>query len=221
MTYPALLFDLDGTIADTAPDLFAAMNHVLPQYDGTPIADGMTDGLIGGGARLILKRGFELNNISLADDVLDEATEKMVDYYSQHIDEHSRVYPHLYAFLEHAHAQKTPMAVVTNKRELLATKLLSRLGMDKFFDVLIGGDTLAQAKPHPLPLREACTRLGVTTDNAIMIGDSEIDATAAQNASIKCICVSFGYRSVNLDQLAATAIIDDYRELDATIRTLL
>ena len=109
------------------------------------------------------------------------------------------------------------MGVVTNKREGLAAKLLFRLNLQGYFDVLIGGDTLATRKPEPETVHSAMTKLGGTPQDTVLLGDSEADTGAARAAGVKCVCVSFGYRRVPLEELGADAIIDDYAELPKTL----
>ena len=217
----ALLFDLDGTLADTKPDLYAAMNHVLTKHGLTGVQDGEVEGsVIGGGARMILQRGLEANNIVWDDAKLDAATEEFVLWYDQNIDANTRLYPNLMPLLDAAKTANIKMAVVTNKRESLSTKLLFRLGLHGFFDVLIGGDTLPTRKPAPDTIEEALRRLNVEAEAAIMVGDSEADTGAARAAQVASICVSFGYRRVSLEQLKADAIIDDFADFAAAAKAL-
>ena len=217
---PALLFDLDGTLADTKPDLHAAMNFVLQKHGLSPVPDEAITNMIGGGARMILQRGLEANGETWDDTRLDAATEEFVLWYDQNIDGHTVIYPNLMPILDAAKAAKIPMAVVTNKRESLAAKLMFRLGLHGYFDVLIGGDTLPRRKPDPDTIDEALRQLGCAADEAIMVGDSEADSGGAQAANVACICVSFGYRRVSLDALGADAIIDDYAEFAEAAKKL-
>ncbi len=207
---PALLFDLDGTLADTKPDLHAAMNFVLEKYGYQPIAADTIHHMIGGGARIILQRGLAENNATLSESELDRATEEFIRWYDQNIDTHTRVFDDLVPLLTRARDANYKMAVVTNKRESLSSKLLFRLGLHSYFDVLIGGDTLPTRKPNPEPVEEALKRLKVPAHEAIMVGDSEADTGSARAAGVTSICVSFGYRRASLDALRADAIIDDF-----------
>lgn len=216
----ALLFDLDGTLADTLPDLHAAMNHVLQSLGHQPVPSDAVNHMIGGGARMILQRGLSENGATLDAAALDAATEQFVLWYEQNIDRHTVVFDNLLPILDAAKAAGIKMAVVTNKREGLSAKLLFRLGLHTYFDALIGGDTLPQRKPDPHTIEEALRRLNVPADQAIMVGDSEADSGAAQAAGVACICVSFGYRRVALEALGADAIIDDYADFAAAARQL-
>ena len=208
----ALLFDLDGTLADTKPDLHAAMNYILQKNGLNTVDDSAINNMIGGGARMILQRGLAENGVTWDDAKLDAATEEFVLWYDQNIDGQTKIYPNLMPILDAAKASGLKMAVVTNKRESLSAKLLFRLGLHGYFDALVGGDTLPKRKPDPDTINEALHRLGCAARDAIMVGDSEADSGGAQAAGVACICVSFGYRRVSLEALGADAIIDDYAE---------
>ena len=212
-----LLFDLDGTLADTNPDLHAAMNHILGQHGLTPLPQDRVRHLIGGGAAMILQRGFAEHGITLSKADMAAATEEFVLWYDRNIDHGTRIFDNLMPILDRARAQNIKMGVVTNKREGLAAKLLFRLNLQAYFDVLVGGDSLATRKPEPEMVLTAMTRLGGTARNTVLLGDSEADTGAARAAGVKCVCVSFGYRRIPLEELGADAIIDDYAELPDTL----
>ena len=212
-----LLFDLDGTLADTNPDLHAAMNHILGQHGLTPLPQDRVRHLIGGGAAMILQRGFAEHGITLSKADMAAATEEFVLWYDQNIDHGTRIFDNLMPILDRARARNIKMGVVTNKREGLAAKLLFRLNLQAYFDLLVGGDSLATRKPEPEMVLTAMTRLGGTAQNTVLLGDSEADTGAARAAGVKCVCVSFGYRRIPLEELGADAIIDDYAELPDTL----
>lgn len=217
---PALLFDLDGTLANTNADLHAAMNHVLVKYGYDEVPSDAVHHMIGGGARMILQRGLAENGVTFDDEKLDIATEELVLWYDQNIDTYTHVYDNLMPILDNARAANYKMAVVTNKRESLSAKLLFRLGIHGYFEALVGGDTLPKRKPDPDTIEEALKRLGEKPEDAIMVGDSEADTFGAMAANVASICVSFGYRRVSLDELKASAIIDDFSEFAAAAKRL-
>lgn len=217
----ALLFDLDGTLADTKADLYAAMNHVLRAHGLDEVAGAdVGDNMIGGGARMILERGLAANGVSWDAAQLDAGTEQFVLWYDRHIDAHTKIYPNLLPVLEAAKAAGIKMAVVTNKREGLSAKLLFRLGLHGYFDVLVGGDTLTKRKPDPDTIELALAQLNCAAEDAIMVGDSEADTGGARAANVASICVSFGYRRVSLEALGADALINDYAEFAAAAQRL-
>ncbi len=214
MTYPfALLFDLDGTLAETAPDLCAAMNYVMAENGLKQIPTEAMRDIIGGGARMILQRGLKFNNVTWEDDRLDTATEKLVTYYDAHIAEHTYLYDGVQECLMAAKAQNIGCAVVTNKRRALAIHLLAELGVAHFFDIVVGGDTMRTRKPDPEMLYEAAAKLAVPPQKCIMIGDSQADTDAAKAAGMKSVCVTFGYRRGAAKELGATQLISHYSEI--------
>ena len=170
---------------------------------------------------MILQRGFSEHGVTLSDADMAAATEEFVLWYDQNIDHGTRIFDNLMPILDRARAQNIKMGVVTNKREGLAAKLLFRLNLQGYFDVLVGGDTLATRKPEPEMVHTAMTRLGGTPHNTVLLGDSEADTGAARAAGVKCVCVSFGYRRIPLEELGADAIIDDYADLPDTLDHLM
>ena len=216
-----LLFDLDGTLADSNPDLHAAMNHILGQHGLAPLPQDKVRHLIGGGAAMILERGFAEHGITLSETDMAAATEEFVLWYDRNIDHSTRIFDNLMPILDRARKKNIKMGVVTNKREGLAAKLLFRLNLQGYFDVLIGGDTLATRKPEPETVHTAMTKLGGTPQDTVLLGDSEADTGAARAAGVKCVCVSFGYRRGPLKELGADATIDDYAELPKTLNRLM
>ena len=205
-----LLFDLDGTLADTAPDLCAAMNYVLSTQGLEPVPTEIVRGMIGGGARMILKRGLAYRNVSLSEPELNKYVKDFVAWYMDNIDTHTEIFPHVDDILQTAQKADIGLAVVTNKRFDLSEKLLTRLGLLKYFGTLVAGDTLRTRKPDPGMIYEARKRLDGDPSQTIMIGDSAADTLAAQNAGIPSICVTFGYSLEPVQSLGADAIIDDY-----------
>lgn len=216
----ALLFDLDGTLAETAPDLCGAMNYVLQQNKLNPAPTHHVRDMMGGGARMILQRGLAYNETIWPDEKLDEETEKLVSYYHQHIADETVLYDGVIDLLKIAKAKNIQLAIVTNKRHNLAESLLRALSIRDYFSVLIGGDDLPTRKPEPEMLLRAATRLGCPLENSIMIGDSEADTGAAKAANMKCLCVSFGYRSVSPEELGADGLVNHYSEIPKALSEL-
>lgn len=218
---PALLFDLDGTLADTAADLCETMNVILALHGRDRVPADRVRHLVGGGARLLMERGFTETGEPASEELIDQSFHEFLDYYGHHIADHTRLFPGVHDLLIRLQAADVGLAVCTNKVEHLSHQLLDILGLAKFFPVVIGGDTLPVKKPDPEHLFEAVRRLGTLPSEAIMVGDSETDTAAAQNAAIPCICVSFGYRRVSLDELGADLVIDHYRDFPGALSKLL
>lgn len=220
-TAPTLIFDLDGTLADTAADLCETMNVVLQRHGRARVPEAEVRGLVGGGARLLMDRGFRATGEPASDALLDQLFEEFIGYYSDHIADHTTLFPGLLDQLERLSASGALLAVCTNKVEALSHQLLDRLDIARFFPVVIGGDTLPVKKPRPDPLWECVTRLGGDRASAVMIGDSETDTGAAIAAGMPSVAVSFGYRRVSLDELGAAHIIDHFDQLPAALEAVL
>lgn len=212
MTLEALIFDLDGTLVDTAPDLHAATNHVLGLIDRPPISMADLRAFVGHGAMNLIERGVAATGVAVDGDTLKRLHKQFLDYYGDNISDHSVVFEGLLSVLDKAQTHGLKMGVCTNKVERLSHKLLTELDMMQRFGSLVGGDTLAVMKPDPAPLREAATRLGVNPKNIMMVGDSETDIRTAQNAGVPVLAVSFGYTSQHVSAYAPTHIIDHYDE---------
>jgi phosphoglycolate phosphatase len=212
MRLEALIFDLDGTLVDTAPDLHAATNHVLGLIDRPPISMSELRAFVGHGAMNLIERGVAATGAPVDQDTLKRLHKIFLEYYGDNIADHSAVFDGLLAVLDKAQSAGLKMGVCTNKVEHLSNKLLGELQMMHYFGSLVGGDTLPIMKPNPEPLREAARRLGVTSTNIMMVGDSETDIRTAQNAGVPVIAVSFGYTAKHVSAFNPTHIIDHYDE---------
>jgi phosphoglycolate phosphatase len=216
-----LLFDLDGTLADTAGDLCETMNVILSRHGRARIPEKRVRHLVGGGARLLMERGFAETGTPADVALLDQTFQEFIDYYAEHIADHTVLWPGMNAQLERLAEAGVLMAVCTNKVEHLARQLLSELKIDHHFPVVIGGDTLPVKKPDPEHLFEAVRQLGGELSSSIMVGDSEADIDAALNAKMPSICVSFGYSRQPVGELGADVVIDHFDEFPAALAKLL
>ncbi len=212
-------FDLDGTLLDTSRDLGMALNHALKLAGRpeVPLAD--VSGLIGGGAKVMLTRALAITG---GDDGVDvQAMHRdLLAYYEANIAVHTRLFPGGEAMLDGLAGHGAKLALVTNKLEFLARKLLDELNLTHRFATIIGGDTLGpgRAKPAPDLLHEMLVRLG--GGRAVYVGDTTFDTGAALAAGIPCVAVSFGFLDVPRDQLQAAAMIDHYDDLIPTLMAL-
>lgn len=221
MPRPTLLFDLDGTLADTAGDLCETMNVILTRHGRARVPAGRVRHLVGGGARLLMERGFMETGAPASKDLLDRSFEEFIAYYSDHIADHTMLWPGVEAALTRLREADALLAVCTNKVERLSRQLLEELGIDGYFPVVIGGDTLSVKKPDPEHLLEAVRLLGGDRAATIMVGDSETDIDAAKNAGLPSICVSFGYTRVPVTDLGADIVIDHFDEFPRALATLM
>ncbi|MBF0614116.1 MAG: phosphoglycolate phosphatase [Magnetococcales bacterium] len=217
----ALLFDLDGTLVDSAPDLWRAMNHVLTGRHLPPLPLERVRHLVGHGARALLARGLhgEQAEPPQNDPGFESAVAEFLEFYQHHLTDHSRPFPAVPEVLAHLASQGYAMAVVTNKPETLSKAMLAQLELDRFFPVVVGGETLTTRKPDPAPLLYALEQLGVPAHSGVMIGDSETDHQAARQAALPSILCTHGYnRGEPVASLAPDRVLDHFNQLPGFLR---
>ena len=215
--FDVVAFDLDGTLADTAPDLAAALNHALVRLGRPQVPTESVRHLIGHGARALLRRGLAATGAA-PEELVETGFPIFVDYYLDHICVGTRPYAGVEAALDGLQAGGSKVALCTNKQEVLTFALLDALGWQNRFDAVVGGDTLSVRKPDPAPLFEAIARAG--GGRAAFVGDSITDADTAKAAGLPFVAVSFGFSDRPIEQLGAEAIIDDYAALGSTLANL-
>jgi phosphoglycolate phosphatase len=213
-------FDLDGTLLDTMADLGAALNHVLAMDGRAPVATSQVHGLVGGGTRKMLARGLEVTGGPVPEDRFEEMLAALLRFYEANIAVQTRLYPGGEAMLDGLAARGVKLALVTNKLEHLAVKLLRELGLSWRFYTIIGGDTLGpgHSKPQPDLLHEMVARGGGGL--AAYVGDTTYDTAAAQAAGLPCVAVSFGFNDLPARELGATAVVDHFDQLIPTLERL-
>jgi phosphoglycolate phosphatase len=210
----AVIFDLDGTLIDTAADLAASMNHVLEHAGRAPVPAERTRHLVGHGARAMLDKGFRENGGEAPAD-LDPHLALFLDHYLAHIADQSRPFPGAIEALDALEADGAAIAVCTNKREAWARALFDALGMSHRFAAVIGADTVGVAKPDPRPVLAALA--GAGRENGVFIGDSDTDIRAAKAAGMPCIAALFGYGPLELSE-EAYALFSAFSETPHLIR---
>ena len=185
MSRSCLLFDLDGTLVDSLPDLTSAINLLRADFDLPPLAIAQVRNYVGDGATALVKRALPVR-------FFDQGKlTSFLAYYQQHLCERSSVYPGIAEMLEQL--QDYPLAVVTNKPLLMATELLENLGLNRYFRLVLGGDSLPHKKPHPAPLFAALDQLQAEPQSSLMIGDHHTDLRAAKAAGIPACFCTWGY----------------------------
>ncbi len=210
--YAGYLFDLDGTLVDTAPDIGAALNHVLHRAGLEDVSEALTRHWIGHGARVLIREA--VLHQGAPEDALDELHHSFLDYYERHIADRGAPYPHVVETLETLRERGARLAVVTNKMARLSVPLLEALDMAKLFDLVVGGDTAARPKPAADPALHACAAIGVDVADTLFVGDSETDVGCARAAGCDVVCVRDGYNhGIPAEELGADAVIDSFREL--------
>ena len=197
-----ILFDLDGTIVNTAPDLMAAHNHVMRKYGHTEKRLEDIKSLAGRGAWVMMQRSFK-------EEIKDEKmkkqmTKEFIDFYSKNIDRNSLPIDGSIDFFKWAKSKNISMAVCTNKQEKLAVDLLKKLDIYKYFEYVAGSDTFSYNKPDPRHLTDVVEIIGGDLKKTMMIGDSEVDATSAHNANLPFVLVRDGYTEKTEEEISTT-----------------
>ena len=216
----AVIFDLDGTLVDTAPDLMRATNHVLEAKGRRPITMDEVRVFVGHGARALLSRGLAATGGLPEGYDVEPDYNRFVAFYSANICGGSVVFPGLVKLLERLQGDGFGLGVCTNKLEGLSVQLLEALDLSKYFGSVIGPDTLGVAKPDPRPFREAVNRLGLVAPRALMVGDSETDILTARNAGVPVIGVPFGYTPKPVQEYGPDRMINHFDEAYDAIQDL-
>ena len=220
-SHRTIVFDLDGTLVDTAPDLINALNFILAREGLPPVPLHAARNMIGAGARKLLERGLELEGrtVSLAE--LDRLTDDFINHYAEHIADASRPFDGLEAALDDLESSGYRFAVCTNKLEWLSKRLLDRLNLSPRFAAICGADTFGVSKPDPAILRQTVARAGGELASTIMVGDAGPDIGVARRAGVPVIGVSFGYTDVPVADLKPDRVIDHMSELKGAVESLM
>ena len=213
MPLKLIMFDLDGTIVDTVQDITDALNYAMKPYDIKNLTVRDTMEMVGEGISRLIEKALPAEKRHLKDTVV----KRFLEYYSEHLTEKSRVYPHVEETLRNLTDFKK--AVISNKREDLSKRLIEELGLAVYFDLIIGSDTAGERKPSAIPVLYIISKLGVSPEESIIVGDSNFDVEAGKKAGIKTVAVTYGYRHREL-LTGADYIIDDIRELVPLLRKL-
>jgi phosphoglycolate phosphatase len=210
-----ILFDLDGAIVHTAPDLMRAHNHVMQKFGHSTKELVDLKSLAGKGAWMMMQRSFKKEVTD--EKIKKEMTNEFIDFYSKNIANDSRPFDGLFEFLEWAKSKNISMAVCTNKQERLAVDLLKKLDLFNYFEYVAGSDTFNHNKPDPRHLTDVIEIVGGDLKKTIMVGDSEVDEMAATNAKLPFILVADGYTEKTVEQIKHDVLIKDYVGFDKII----
>ena len=221
MTSPALVFDLDGTLVDTAPDLIGALNAVLVA-EGRPTAKiGDVRHLVGHGAYVMLDRAMQMTGDAVAPGRLPELVDTFVAHYRSHIAAESRPFPGVEATLEALQAAGARMGVLSNKPQELTDLLIPALGFTRFFRAIHGAGRLEVVKPDARVFHHVIEEMGGKGSGAVMIGDSGTDVATARAAGVPSIVLTYGYSPEPVETLGADRVTGDFRDIPRLVKELL
>ena len=215
-----IIFDLDGTLVDTAPDLIGTLNVVFTQHGLPNLPFETARPLIGGGARAMIERALAGEGRSCSTADVDALYGPFVAHYAAHIADRSRPYPYVESALDRLAEAGHVLAVCTNKLEWLSRRLLESLHLAGRFAAICGQDTFAVQKPDPDILRKTVRRAGGELERAIMVGDSATDIRTARSADVPVIAVDFGYTDVPVAALRPDRVISSFAALPEVVAGL-
>lgn len=189
--HDALLLDLDGTLLDTAPDMGGALNRLRAEHGLEPLPAARIRPVVSHGAMRLVALGFP--EASGAE--FERLRLRFLDLYAEHLAEGTRLFPGIEAVLASLEARDTPWGIVTNKPAWLTEPLLEALGLDRRAACAVSGDTVAERKPHPLPLLHAAALIGIAAERCVYVGDAERDIQAGRAAGMTTVVAAYGYLS--------------------------
>jgi phosphoglycolate phosphatase len=214
---PVVVFDLDGTLIDTAPDLITTLNVIFAREGVPQVEYTHARSMVGGGARLLIERGLETSGRSLPAAEIDRLVREFIEHYAAHIADHSRPFPGSEAALNELQTEGCRLAVCTNKLEWLSVRLLSLLGLADCFSAICGADTFGTAKPNPAILLGSIARAGGHPGRALMVGDSLTDIATARAAAVPVVAVDFGYSEKPVSEFGPDRVVAAFTELPAIV----
>ena len=212
-----ILFDLDGTLIDSAPDLALAINHMLKSIDRDTFDEQIIRSWVGNGAQVLVKRallGKSNINEEIDSDLFDNALDTFLDFYKKNLAVTTITYPNVTTTLKTLKEKNYRLVIVTNKPFAFVEPILNALGLNNLFELILGGDSLEKKKPDPLPLLHVCEKLNVNVGECVMVGDSKNDILAANAANMHSIGVSYGYNydePINVNN--PSVVVDNFSDI--------
>lgn len=217
---PLLVFDLDGTLADTACDLVSTLNVILEREGLSGVEFAQARAMVGGGAKLLIERGLLANGVSASEPRLEEMLADFLRYYEAHIADETALFPGVAEALDRFEAAGFTFAVCTNKVEHPSVLLLTALGIANRFRAICGKDTFPVSKPNGGALLHTIARAGGDRGRTVMVGDSKTDIDTARNADVPVVAVNFGYTIEPVDSFKPDRVIGHFDELWAAVEAL-
>lgn len=192
MPIELIIFDLDGTLVDSSRDIANAVNHAIAPYGARPLTVAETIGLIGEGITRLIEKVIAREQLDADRDTL---ISRFLEYYAEHLVDETTVYPGVRETLEQLAGCRK--AVISNKREALSVKILEKLALAKYLDMIVGSDTTEERKPSPLPVRYVVEKFDIKSRDAVIVGDSNYDIEAGKAAGIRTVSVTYGYKTLD------------------------
>lgn len=220
----AILFDLDGTLIDSVPDLTSSINHMLCTLKTTTYDEDTIRHWVGNGANVLVKRAL-LGNVD-SDKAVDEmlltkALDIFLNYYSQNLADATQLYPNVATTLIELKQKGYTLVIVTNKPSAFVNPIIQSLRLDGIFEFHLGGDSLDVKKPHPKPLLYACEKLNISPEEAVMVGDSRNDILSANSAKMQSIAVTYGYNyAESISSYNPTIVVDDFAHISPLFESI-
>lgn len=215
-----VIFDLDGTLIDSVPDLCREISLFLNKHGRRALTESETVSIIGNGAAMMLRGAYKLTGEAIGESEMPALLDAWVRQYADAEMNLTYAFPRVPETLEKLKTDGFKLAVCTNKPHEPTLAILKKLDLEKYFDVVLDADALPVRKPRPEPLWEAVKRMGGTNDSAVMVGDSEADAAAARNAGFPVVLLTYGYSHVPFDEIKPDALIDDFGDLPDVLKRL-
>ncbi len=206
--FKAIIFDLDGTLVDSAPDITVALNQLLAESNLAPYDLDAVRLMIGAGVKKLVERAFRGRDFMLPPETLIQKTDHMIDLYSHRPARQTRAFAGADSLLTRLHQRGVKIALCTNKPYAITLSVLAAFGWDRLFEAVIGGDSAAARKPDPAPLKLALDRMKISAQECLMVGDSAADVKAAQALGMKCFLLRHGYSKTPVDDLGADQVFD-------------
>ena len=216
----AIVWDLDGTIIDSAPDLAAALNSLLAEHGKAPISEAKVRQMIGNGVAKLIERGFAENAVLVGTTELQSLQPRFMSIYTPRASRLSMLYPGAESAIQVFHDAGVAQAICTNKPESVSREILNDMNLAQYFEFVVGGDSLEHRKPHPLPLQACLNALGTHVESSLMIGDSAVDVDTARAVGMTVGLVTHGYARQSVETLGADFLISDLATLPDILKEL-
>jgi phosphoglycolate phosphatase len=208
--FSSIIFDLDGTLVNSVPDVLLALNHTLATFDRPVIEEAQLKGLIGNGARFLMENAFTKSKIPYHSMDIDAALACYLKYYTEHPIEATHIYPDVVQILEQLQATGATLSICTNKPGVITRVLLDQLNLNRFFVSVLCGDEVSHPKPNAQHVLDILNRTNGKLAESVLVGDSLVDKICADNAGMAFVGVSYGY---DLDTTAGCLLIDHFKDL--------